>query len=131
MKKNKADTRRKMVVVRLNEKEYEKLTNFRRSSNEKTVSNYLRKVALNQPVTIFYRNASADDFLEEMIGLKRELNAIGNNYNQAVHKLHTLDRIPEFRNWLVSYETVHHQFLAKTDQIITRGNQIYQLWLQE
>lgn len=131
MKKKEVDVRRKMVVVRLNEKEYEKMTNFRRSSTEKTLSNYLRKLALHQPVKIFYRNASADDFLEELIGLKRELNAIGNNFNQAVHKLHTLDRIPEFRNWLVTYETVHHQFIAKTDQILTRSNQIYQLWLQE
>ncbi len=131
MKKKEVDVRRKMVVVRMNKKEFGQLEKFVGSSTEKTVSNYLRKVALQQPVTIRYRNETADDFLKEMILLKKELNAIGNNFNQAVHKLHMLDRIPEFRDWIQKYETVHHQFLAKTDQIITRGNQIYQLWLHE
>lgn len=131
MKKKEADVRRKMVVVRMNEKEFSDLEKFKARSTEKTVSNYLRKVALCRPVTIIYRNGTADDFLNEMIQLKNELNSIGNNFNQAVHKLHTLDRIPEFRNWIQGYETVHDQFLAKVDEIITRGNQIYQLWLQE
>jgi hypothetical protein len=131
MKKNEADVRRKRVFVRLNQGEYEKLKKFKEQSTEKTISTYLRKVAIHQPVTFFYRNASADDFLEQMILLKRELNAIGNNFNQAVHKLHTLDKIPEFRNWLITYETVHHQFLTKSDQIITLGYQVYHLWLQE
>lgn len=131
MKKKEEDVRRKMVVVRMNEKEFRDLEKLQIRSTEKTISNYLRKVALQKPVTIFYRNKTADDFLKEMILLKKELNAIGNNFNQAVHKLHTLDRIPEFRFWIEHYETVHHQFLSKTDEILVRSNQIYQLWLSE
>lgn len=131
MKKNEGDVRRKMVVVRMNQKEFNLLNKFRAASTEKSTSNYLRKLALHQPVTIIYRNGSADDFLTEIIRLKRELNAIGNNFNQAVHKLHTLDRIPEFRNWITHYETAHHQFLSKVDEIVQRSNQIYQLWLRE
>lgn len=115
----------------MNEKEFTALEKLRASSMEKTVSNYLRKVALRRPVTIVYRNETADDFLNELIQLKRELHFIGHNFNQAVHKLHTLDKIPEFRTWIRQYETVHHQFLQKEDQIIARSNQIYQLWLQE
>jgi hypothetical protein len=131
MKKKEVEVRRKMIVVRMNEKEYELLEKYRKESTEKKVSSYLRKVALHEPVTVIYRNGTADVFLEEMIGLKRELNAIGNNFNQAVHKLHTLDRIPEFRIWVNKYETAYHQFLSKADQIIIQGNHIYQLWLQE
>jgi uncharacterized membrane protein YgaE (UPF0421/DUF939 family) len=131
MKKKEEEVRSKMVVVRMNEKEFSDLEKYKAKSTEKTVSNYLRKVALHRPITVIYRNGTADDFLSEMILLKKELNAIGNNFNQAVHKLHTLDRIPEFRNWIQHYETVHHQFLQKADQIIARGNQIYQIWLQE
>ena len=37
---------------------------------------------------------------------KKELNAIGNNFNQAVHKLHLLDKIPEFRVWISHYRAV-------------------------
>lgn len=120
-----------MVVVRLSKSEYEKLLSFRKKSNEKNTSTYLRKTALHEPVTIIYRNGSADEFIRQMIGLKKELNAIGHNINQAVHKLHTLDKIPEFRYWIRQYETVHQQFRYKTDEILTICNRIHQLWLQE
>ena len=120
-----------MVVVRMNENEYGILLKLKDRSTEKTVSNYLRKIALKQPVTFFYRNQSADDFLQEMILLKRELHFIGHNFNQAVHKLHMLDKIPEFRNWIQDYHRLNKDFIQKTDQIISQCNQIYQLWLQE
>ena len=120
-----------MVVVRLNENEYSQLNNNRKKSTEKATSTYLRKLALMQPVTIIYRNGSADDFLNEMLQLQKELNAIGNNFNQAVHKLHTLDRIPEFRKWILDYTTTHKQFLAKTEEISDRAYQIYQQWSRE
>ena len=45
------------------------------------------KLCLQKPVTVKYRNQSADDFLQAMLELKKELSAIGNNYNQAVHKI--------------------------------------------
>ena len=66
-----------------------------------------------------------------MILLKRELHFIGHNFNQAVHKLHMLDKIPEFRNWIQDYHRLNKDFIQKTDQIISQCNQIYQLWLQE
>lgn len=131
MKKNEEDVRNKLIIVRLNKKEFSDLVRFRKRSTEKNTSTYLRKVALSEPVTLIYRNESADDFLREMIGLKRELNAIGHNINQAVHKLHTLDRIPEFRNWIRQYESVHQQFIGKSEEIMTRCNQVYRLWSQE
>ena len=102
-----------------------------KSSTERSRSNYIRKVVLHHPVTFRYRNDSADQFVDEIVLLKRELNAIGNNFNQAVHKLHTLDRIPEFRQWIKHYETAHQQFIGKVDQILERSKQIYHLWLQE
>ena len=114
----------------MNKTEYAQLKTNRKKSIEKTTSNYLRKVALQQPVTIIYRNGSADDFLKEMLGLQKELNAIGNNFNQAVHKLHTLDRIPEFRKWIQDYATTHKLFLKKTEEISEFAYQIYQQWSQ-
>ncbi len=83
-----------------------------------------------QPITIIYRNGSADDFLKDMLQLQKELNAIGNNFNQAVHKLHTLDRIPEFRKWILEYATTHKKFLSKTEEISDCAYQIYRQWSQ-
>lgn len=131
MKKQESEVRRKMVVVRMNETELNQLTKFQQKTTEKDTSSYLRKVALQKPVTVKYRNESADDFLLDMLNLKKELNAIGNNFNQAVHKLHLLDKIPEFRIWVQQYDGLHQAFINKTEQINSKVNELYEQWLRK
>ena len=113
MRKEKSEVRNKMVVIRVNEKEYKKLHSFFENSTCGSLSEYLRKVGLNKPIVVKYRNQTANEYLSVMLQIKKELNAIGNNFNQAIHKLHTLDRIPEFRSWIMLYE-VTKQSVEKT-----------------
>ena len=74
---------------------------------------------------------TADEFLEEMILLKKELNAIGNNFNQAVHKLHTLGHDSQIKTWAILNEAGKKQFMKKVDEIRERMNQIYKQWSQK
>jgi MobC-like protein len=129
MKKQESEVRSKMVVVRMNETEINQLTKLQGKTTEKDTSSYLRKVALQKPVTVKYRNESADDFLLDMLNLKKELNAIGNNFNQAVHKLHLLDKIPEFRIWVQQYDGLQKILIGKVEEIKLRMNQLYEQWL--
>lgn len=129
MKKKENEVRKKMVVVRMNNNEFEQLEKFRKQSTEKSISNYLRKVSLQKPVTFKYRNQSADDFLKQMLKLKKELNAVGNNFNQAVHKLHLLDKIPEFRVWINQYDGLQKLLVSKVEEIKLQVNQLYEQWL--
>lgn len=131
MKKLESEVRRKMVVVRMNDTEFNLLEKFQQKTTDKDVSSYLRKVALQKPVTVKYRNESADDFLLDMLNLKKELNAIGNNFNQAVHKLHILDKIPEFRVWVQQYDGLQKTLISKVEEIKLRMNQLYDQWLQK
>lgn len=131
MKKLESEVRKKMVVVRMNETEINQLTKLQGKTTEKDTSAYLRKVALQKPVTVKYRNQSADDFLLDMLNLKKELNAIGNNFNQAVHKLHLLDKIPEFRVWINQYDGLQKVLISKVEEIKLRMNQLYEQWLQK
>ena len=91
----------------------------------------MRNVSMQKPVVVKYRNQSADDFLKQMLVLKKELNAIGNNFNQAVHKLHILDKIPEFRNWIYQYDGLQKSLVGKVDEIKLKVNQLYEQWLQK
>jgi hypothetical protein len=129
MKKQENEVRNKMVVVRMNNTEFEKVENLRKKTTERYLSSYLRKLSLEKPVTVKYRNQSADDFLKEMLGLKKELNGIGNNFNQAVHKLHLLDKIPEFRDWVNQYDGLQKSLVSKVEEIKLKVNQLYEQWL--
>ena len=131
MKKQENEVRSKMVVTRMNLFEFERMESFRKHSTERSISNYIRKVVTQKPVTMNYRNQSADDFLDQMLELKKDLNGIGNNFNQAVHKLHILDKIPEFREWIYQYETLHKKLVEKVEEIKVRMNQLYDQWLQK
>lgn len=115
----------------MNDQELDSLTTLFKMTTERALSNYLRKVVLQKPVIVKYRNESADEFLKEMLQLKKELNAIGNNFNQAVKKLHVLDKIPEFRFWINQHYGLHTEMVAKIEQIKLRMNQLYEKWSQE
>lgn len=131
MKKSEKELRKHFVKTRMNDDEVNQLLKLQQRTTEKDTSSYLRKVALQKPVTIKYRNESADDFLLDMLNLKKELNAIGNNFNQAVHKLHLLDKIPEFRIWVQQYDGLQKALISKVDEIKLRMNQLYDQWLQK
>ena len=131
MKKSEKELRKHFVKTRMNDDEVNQLLKLQQRTTEKDTSSYLRKVALQKPVTIKYRNESADDFLLDMLNLKKELNAIGNNFNQAVHKLHLLDKIPEFRIWVQQYDSLQKALISKVDEIKLRMNQLYEQWLQK
>ena len=129
MKKQETEVRNKMIVVRVNNTEFEQVEKLRKQSTERNISSYVRKLSLGKPVTIKYRNQSADDFLKQMLDLKKDLNGIGNNFNQAVHKLHLLDKIPEFRVWVNHYDGLHQSLMNKVEEIKLRMNQLYEQWL--
>jgi len=131
MKKQENEVRNIFVKVRMNAGELKQAKKNQRQTTERSLSNYMRKVILQQPVIVKYRNQTADDFLKDMLLLKKELNAIGNNFNQAVKKLHVLEKIPEFRFWITYYEGMQKSISAKVSEIQSRVNELYEQWLQK
>lgn len=123
--------RSKWLTVRLSETEEKNLLIFFEKTTAQSLSEYARLVLLQEPVTILYRNQSADELLPELIRLKNELSAIGNNFNQAVKRLHTTDHISEIKGWLLANEPVKNGFLQTTEEIRELMTKTYQLWLQK
>ena len=122
--------RSRLLQVRLTAKELEKIhTKFSQSTCRK-LSDYIRKVLLDKPITVNQRNQSLDDFMAEMIALRNELNAIGNNFNQTVKRLHALQQIDEIKTWLILNETARQIILNKITEIKSKINQINDQWLQ-
>ena len=123
--------RSRWLNIRVNEDEENKIKKFYSRSTCNSLGEYARAVLQKDPVIIFYRNQSADEFLTAMIQLKQELNAIGNNFNQVVHKLHTLDHIRDIKAWAIHNESAKNLFMKKVDEILAKAKQIYELWLQK
>ena len=129
MRKKEGEVRHHFVKMRMNNKEYQQLSRLWKGTTERSLSNYLRKVVLQKPVTIRYRNASADDFLSSMVQLKKDLNNVGNNFNGAVKRLGVLEQIPEFKTWLILNESLQRTVAANIEEINLRIAQLYDQWL--
>ena len=117
------------ISFRVKPTEYEIINGLFAKSTCRNLSEYARKVLLQKPVTIRYRNESADEFLQQMLLLKKELNSIGNNYNQVVKKLHTLDHDPQIKRWLLDHDASYQKILHQTERMFLFVHQIHRKWL--
>jgi len=123
-------TRYKWLHIRLKEDEHARINNKFSKSTCRKLSEYARRVLLDKIITVNQRNQSLDDFMAEMIKLRNELNKVGNNFNQSVKKLHTLEQIFEFKSWLITNETDKKMLFEKIDEIKLKISQISDKWLQ-
>jgi hypothetical protein len=126
----KNDNRTKWLHLRLKPGEHEQIHRQFRQTTCRELSDYARKVLLQKPVTVNQRNQSLDDFMNEMMALRKELNSLGNNFNQAVKKLHSLSQIPEFRSWLITWELERKMLQNKVEEIRKKLTKIEAIWLQ-
>src|SRR6478609_11418951 len=92
MSEDKTNKKKGWISFRVKPEEYDKIHQLLNKTTHRKLSEYARKVLLNKPVIVKYRNESANEILSVLIQLKNELNATGNNFNQAVKKLHTLTK---------------------------------------
>lgn len=116
--------------MRLTPGEYSQLRKKWKASTCRKLSEYIRASVFSRPIVATYRNQSLDEFMTEAIRLKQDLNAIGNNFNQSVKKLHTLQQIAEFRSWLIAYEVEKKTLFNKVDEVKKLLQKISESWLQ-
>ncbi|MNE60229.1 hypothetical protein D3C80_1553610 [compost metagenome] len=69
--------------------------------------------------------------MEELILLKKELNAIGVNFNQLVRQLNSMKPYDLSSVQLKTAQLTQSALLSKIDDIKIRINQFAELWLQK
>lgn len=115
---------RNWITIRVKPEEYTIVYSLFKKTTCKKLSQYVRRVLLEKPVRIEYRDATSNEILSALNQLSRELSAIGNNFNQAVHKLHTLDHIPEIKFWAEMSASTQQNLVKKVEEIRNSLNEI-------
>ncbi len=128
--KEQYSNRTRIVGLRLTPDEYAKIEKKWKASTCRKLSDYVRRSLFEKPIVTTYRSSSQDDLMAELTRLRSELNAVGNNFNQAVKKLHTLSQIAEFRSWLIAYEVEKKILSNKVDEVRNNVKKILETWLQ-
>ena len=124
------NNRNKWLHLRLRQNEYSAIHNRFKNTTCQKFSDYVRKVLMSKPIVTTVRNQSHDALMAEAIKLRNELNNIGNNFNQAVKKLHTLQQIHEFGYWINTYEKDNRIIQQKIDEVKKHIQNLGEKWLQ-
>jgi hypothetical protein len=122
--------RDKWLHLRLTAAERDRIQLEFLKTTQRKISDYARKVLLGKPMVSSYRNSSLDELMNELIILRKDLNGLANNFNQAVHKLHTLDHLSQFEEWLNDYEEQKKQLLSKVEEMRLVMAKLGAQWLQ-
>ncbi|OJW81771.1 MAG: mobilization protein [Bacteroidetes bacterium 46-16] len=122
--------RTRIIGLRLTPVEYAKIEKKWKASTCRKLSEYVRRSVFEKPIVTTYRNSSQDDLMAELTRLRSELNAVGNNFNQAVKKLHTLSQVAEFRSWMIAYEVERKILNNKVDEVRNNIKKMLEIWLQ-
>ncbi|HWK03304.1 MAG TPA: hypothetical protein VNS58_06715 [Puia sp.] len=92
--------RLRRLNIRLSQEEWDKVHRFSSNTTCRSISEYARKILLNKPVKVFYRNQSFDHFEEQMTRLLPLLETISDNFDQLAKKITPLKTIPELKSEL-------------------------------
>lgn len=117
--------------LRFTPEEYQLLEKRFSKTNFRKLSEYMRSVLLEKPVTVNYRDQAMDDMLEEMVLLRQELNAIGNNLNQAMRCINSAHGNADTRLWMNLMSVINSKLEPSIAQIKERMNQYADVWSQK
>ena len=117
-------TKEHRLNIRLSEQEWNKIQHHASHTTCRNVSDYCRKVLLNKPVKVFYRNQSFDDFEEELVLLLPVLNTYGENFDILVKTFQSLPQLPVIMD-------LHKTFMATAGDIKELLIKISDTWSQK
>src|SRR5690606_1039189 len=122
------EDRTKWMNTRFTPKEYKVIHSRFEKSMFRSMSEYRRSVLLKKPVTFVYRNRSMDDVLEELIQIRNDLNYIGINFNQAVHKLNSVMGMPDSELWRAALIILRDQLEPSIREIKEKMDDYSEIW---
>ena len=109
--------RPRRLNIRLSQEEYEKIQKLSSNTTCRSVSEYSRKVLLDKPVKVYYRNKSFDEFEERMIRTMPILEGYGEKFNQLIKTLPTPETMPEIRLYTTALFSAEREIIKAVTEI--------------
>lgn len=104
-RKSLENTRYMSIEVCVSPAELQRMKDNQANSTCHNLSQYVRKCSLGDPVTIYYRNKSLDEFVTETIALRKELQEISQHFSidKEARGMSLISQIKETINKLADY----------------------------
>lgn len=122
--------RTRWMNIRFKPDEYKIINDRFKKTMFRKMSEYSRNVLLEKTIIVTHRDKSMDEVLEELILLRKELNAIGINFNQAVRKLNSVEGMPDAHIWQAMIVVLRDKLEPAIIQIKERVSDYADIWSQ-
>jgi hypothetical protein len=122
--------RKKYISIGLTPEEFTKINTKLKRTTSRSTSEHFRKILLGKPLTVFHRNQSLDDCMQELMKLRQDLQWISQNFYLAVQNLQKFETCSQVEGWILFQESQQHQMLEKVDRIQEKIDKISDQWLQ-
>ena len=129
MKERKSGQLKYKVFSRINKKKYEQLQSMLGASRCRTMSELIRHILEKEKITIVTHDGTLDKVMEQLSGIRKELQAIGTNINQVTHRFHVEDQ-PEGKVFqALEIAKLYQQTEQKVTELFTIISKISEQWL--
>jgi len=119
------------VKTRITEAQFQRLQELIDQSRFKNMSELLRAIIGKQPITIYTKDGTLGPVMEELVQLRRELSAIGNNLNQVTKQINSLRGQAGKGVLILQAAATLSEVEAKIEKLYPLISQLAHKWLQE
>lgn len=117
------------VETRVNAEKYAELTALLAQSRHQTMSEIVRDILYNRKIIVETHDNTLDKLMEQLSGIRKELQSIGVNINQVTHYFH-LNKDPEAKLFnVLEIAKLYQQTDKKVSVLLTLMAQLSLQWL--
>lgn len=129
MKERKSGKLNYKVFSRINKEKYEELLAQLNKSSCRTISELIRHILNHDKIRVITYDATLDKVMEQLSGIRKELQAIGVNINQVTHRFHK-EQQPAGRLFqAMEIAKLYQQTEEKVAELFTIIAKISEQWL--
>jgi hypothetical protein len=116
--------------LRVSESTIKHLESIAGSSNCRSVAAVVRRILSSQKILIFTKDVSYEEPLQELIGIRQELRAIGVNVNQITHSFHTAETTNQKMFNALKVAEEYAKVNDKVEQLVKLVGELGDKWSQ-
>jgi hypothetical protein len=125
------DNLTQVIMLRLTESAYQKLEKIQRNSDCQSVPEIIRRIIEKEKITWYHKDASMDAPMEILIGIQKELKAIGTNINQVTRHYNGSQTEGQRYHHLQAALQYYKQVDTKVSLLLSLISQLAKKWLQK